>query len=192
MRSPFVSGFVPLLFLVLLWASCSSTKNVTHDYDKAAPFESYRTFKIVRPTAEDLTRVPNVQERDLVLIEKLMKEEMEKKGYQVGEEPDLLLGYYIRSQRGQSRAYSTGVTVGGGFGGPYMGVGYSVGTHSVNYVDYIDGTLVVDIIDRTDKKLVFHGAATETIKEEASNKEVDAAIKRAVRAIFWNYKWKVK
>ena len=170
-----------LLPLLLVLASCSSLK-VTHDYDSQADFTKYKTFAF----SEDAMKLPvGDLNRDRIL--KAVETEMTAKGFTKSDAPDVLIDIHVKAEEKED---ATATTTGSGYRGGYYGrYGYGGGfsTTQINYNEYIEGTLFVNMVDKGTEKIVWQGRATKTIDEDVSAQKREQNINYAVKQIFIKY-----
>jgi hypothetical protein len=74
----------------------------------------------------------------------------------------------------------------GGYYGRY-GYGGGFGTTQINYNTYMDGTLFINVVDKTSEKIVWQGRGTKTIDENASPEKREKNINYAVKSIYYKY-----
>lgn len=169
-----------LLAMPFLLASCSSLK-VSYDYDKQGDFSKYKTYAY----SEDAQKLP-VGDLNRTRVLNAVDTEMAKKGFTKSENPDVLIDIHVKAEK---RTEATATTTGpGGYGyyGRYRyGGGFS--TTQVNYNEYIDGTLFINLVDMTTEKIVWQGRATKTIDEDANADKREKNINYAVQQIFLKY-----
>ncbi len=164
-----------LLFILLLtgmvWLSCSSVKVATR-FDPAADFSHYRTYKWLprKPMG------PSARMRKLTPVEQQIIADVERelaaKGMQklVKGEPDLWVTYHIRvKDKIDVNHY-----------------GYRYWRHGprgrvVEVHRYKKGTIVIDLIDRQAKQLVWRGWASSVLNHPG---EVTEKIDRALHKLF--------
>ena len=170
-----------LLPLLLVLSSCSSLK-VTHDYDSQADFTKYKTFAF----SEDAMKLPvGDLNRDRIL--KAVETEMTAKGFTKSDAPDVLIDIHVKAEE---KVDATATTTGSGYRGGYYGrYGYGGGfsTTQINYNEYIEGTLFVNMVDKGTEKIVWQGRATKTIDEDVSAQKREQNINYAVKQIFIKY-----
>ena len=161
------------LVALLVFAACSSI-DVSYDYDKEANFTSYKTYGY---TPEALALGIGDLNRDRLL--KAIDAEMTARGFTKSDSPDALVDLIVKAQeRTQATATNTG-----GYYGRY-GWGGGMSTTTINYDQYVDGTLFVNFIDKSTEKMVWQGRATKTLDESASPEKKETNIKNAVKMIF--------
>lgn len=163
---------------ICLLAACSSIK-VTYDYDGSANFAKYKTFDFT----DDAKNFP-IQELDRQRVHAAIEKEMIAKGFTKSSSPDVLIDLQVKLVQKQT---ATATNTGGygayryGWGGGYGGT-----TH-INVENYVDGTLFVNMIDKSTEKLVWQGRGTKTLAEDPSPEKKEQNINYAVKQIFVNY-----
>jgi hypothetical protein len=158
-------------------ASCSSVQ-VSYDYDKSADFTKYKTYDYTEETKTlggDNGQL--IKQRLLSSVD----QEMTSRGYTKSEgNADLMIELHIKTQqRTTATAYNTG-----GYG--YYRYG-NMGTTSINYNEYTDGTLFINVVDKSTDKLIWQGRGTKTLEENTTPQKADANITYAVKTIYSNY-----
>ncbi|MBA7526960.1 hypothetical protein ES705_19132 [subsurface metagenome] len=176
--------FYTLLFVFLL-SACSGIKVVT-DYDKSIDFSQYKTFEYYG-WAEESDKILNRFDKER--IEESFGEEFKKRELEyVEENGDMVVVLFIVVEEKTQKSAST--TQHGGYGGYYggyygYGPGYGWGpsysTTTVSEYDYQVGTLVIDVFDAKEQKLIWEGIGTKTVDENPQTR--DKNIPRAVAAI---------
>ena len=168
------------LVAAFILSSCSSTKYTT-DKDDGVDFAKYKTFKYYG-WAEESNKLltPFDQER----IEKAFGDELNKRGLQYDKEGgELIVTLYIVTEQ-KTKTTATTTSMGGGYGGygygGYYGYGPSYGWGGVGMnsahttyseYDYVVGTLIIDIYDANEKKLIWESIAKGTINEKTKGRE---------------------
>jgi len=165
---------------------CASGPEIRGDYDKSADFGKYRTYGFVAQTSPD----GGSEYRSLALqmLQKAAAREMEARGYRLADSPDLAINFQgkleekVDVESTPAPYYGPGWGYRGWYGAPYGGWGGTeVTTHRYNV-----GTLVMDIVDREKRQVVFQGGIEGVVtKEMRENRE--ASINNAVAGIFSKY-----
>jgi hypothetical protein len=179
--------YAVLAFLLLL--ACSGVKVIT-DYDKSVDFSQYKTFEYYG-WAEESDKILNRFDRER--FEQAFGEEFKKRGLKyVEENGDMVVVLFIVVEQKTQKTANT--TTHGGYGGYYgryygYGPGYGWGpsysTTTITEYDYQVGTLVVDVFDAKEKKLIWEGIGTKTVDENPQTR--DKNIPKAVAAIMMQY-----
>ena len=177
-----------VLVAVLALAGCS-TMTVSTDFDRTASFAAYKTFDFI--PAEEVKN-PLIRQR----IEDAIVAELETKGLKrSSDNPDMLIsGHAKLSSETQFNTTSFGYGMGGwgGYWGPYGGYGgMGMGTSTTTAREVPIGTLIIDLVDAKEKKLVWQAVASDTIDTNARADERDYRIKKAMEKIFAGFPPKV-
>jgi hypothetical protein len=168
------------LSLLLALGACSSIK-VTHDFDSTADFSKYKTYAFT----DDAKNFP-IQELDRSRILNAIDKEMTAKGFTKSENPDVLIDLQVKlEQRQTATATNTG-----GYG--RYRYGWGGGTTYVNVENYVDGTLFVNMVDKSSEKLVWQGRGTKTLEEHPTPEKKEQNINYAIQQIFTKYPPKKK
>ena len=180
------TAFYLLAALLLgILSGCSQKITITCDYDKEADFTQFKTYSFYGWTKES-DKIINSINRER--FEEAVAEELNARGLSYVEDGgELTVSLFIQfDQKHGVNAYTNhyGSPYGYGYGyGWGWGYGYS-NTHYHEY-DYLVGTLVIDIFDHQQKKLIWQGVGSQTVDEKPNNREY--GIKRAVRGIIAKY-----
>jgi len=170
-------GFV---FVLALIATPAMAQKVTIDYAHDFDFSGVKTFQYV-DTEESNAKNELMAGR---IVEMIKKELREGGLTEVQENPDLFVTYHVTTEEMSSfNTTSMGYGGYGGYGpgwGGYGRYGYGYGgtgmASSTTYeTKYTEGTLIIDGYDPADKKLVWRGTGTVTVKSkpEKQIKQVD-------------------
>jgi hypothetical protein len=173
------------LALLFLGAACSSIQ-VTYDYDRQADYSKYKTYAF----SEDSKKLPvNDLNRDRIF--KAVETEMAAKGFTKSDTPDMLVDLQLRAEQ-KMDATATTSNPGYGYGPSRYGYGGGFSTTHIDYNEYIEGTLFINLVDAAAEKIVWQGRATKTIDETASAEKKEQNINAAVKQIFTKYPPAVK
>lgn len=191
--------FISLIFFsiagVALW-SCA-TSDIHSDKAKDVDFKQFHTFAWL-PDADTSHHghIPN-QEAVISIIHKYVNDEMVKRNYKIDTlKPDLLILVHTRFENKQATVqtpvyssypyYYSGFYVGPWYSYYYPGyydmpfvVGYDI--HNVNYTE---GNLIIDIIQRSTKKIIWRGWTTENYADPT---DFEDNVKQKVHRIFRKY-----
>ncbi|RPD39022.1 DUF4136 domain-containing protein [Chitinophaga barathri] len=175
------------LTLVLLLAACGPTLKVTSDYDRQANFAPYKTFAFYNPAGEK----SSISELNRNRIQNAVIDQMKAKGYTEADtaSADLLVNTITVAKEGKSVTANTDYYGYGGMYRPYgyWGGGMGMATSTTNYsVDkYIDGSVIVDVIDRNKRHLVWQGVGNSQI--DSPLKDPDTQIPKAIAKIMSSF-----
>ncbi len=170
-----------LLFLSIIFLGACSSIKVTSDYDKEADFTKYKTFEYYG-WAEDSDKILNRFQKER--IEKAFADEFAERGLKfVKDNGDMVVSLYVvvdkkTSTTAYTNHYGGGYGYGGGgwyggYGMGYGGMGYGGGSSSTTYSenDYLEGTLVVDVFDKAEKKMIWQSVGQKTVEENPEKAE---------------------
>lgn len=182
-----MSRLLSLVLIGVLAISCSSVQVVT-DYDKTVNFGQYKTFNVKPPEGFDNHVDPEkINRRNVDAIISNIKQQMTSKGYVESAEPDLWISFYVKVDTKQElRATNYGFYGGSPYyyGGYY---GYGTSYTDVNVVEFTEGTLIIDLVDAKENKLVWQGVGKKTIDENKIDHSDD--IRKTVGQIFYRYRF---
>ncbi|MEQ1588627.1 MAG: DUF4136 domain-containing protein [Cyclobacteriaceae bacterium] len=125
-------------FAAVIMTSCSSVK-VAYDFDKQVDFTKFKTYAF---TQESLNLAIDQLNRDRLIS--AVETEMTAKGFTKSENPDVLIDMHITAKK-RTEATATNTGGYGGYGRYGYGGGFS--TTQISYNDYIDGTLLINMVD---------------------------------------------
>ena len=172
-----------LIFPLMLLTSGLGLAQVTFDYDKSAPFSSYKTYSW---TAEGVAILPVDPSRPLVDLEALdqrirtlVEEELKKKGYRkLSEgEPDFRINYLgVARLDLDVSTWDTG-TSGTAPYGHWRPFANPCNDSRVRR----EGTLTLDVVDVKTGKLVWRGISKNTYNKAKDVKKVDKALKKLLK-----------
>jgi len=177
------------LLLGLAGAGTAAAQDVRYNFDKSAPFASFKTYKWVQiKGAQQLNTLAESQ------VKAAVDAELAKKGLTKSDADttDLYIGYQAAvGQEKEYTSFDTGWGYGPGwYGGGWYGAGggMTTGTTSTIYV----GQLALDMYASHDKKLVWRGAASKTLDTEAKPEKQQKNLAKAVAKLLKNYPPEVK
>jgi len=174
--------------IATLWLTgCTTGPDIRADYDKAADFGKYRTYNFVAATGTGSTDAKSLA---LQLLQNAASREMESRGYTKADNADLLINFKGKLEEKTdiestpAPMYGAGWGYRGWYGAPYGAYGY--GGTEVSTRRYNVGTLVMDIVDREKKQVVFQGGAEQEVTKKMLE-DREALMNGAVAAIFAKY-----
>ncbi|CAA9195751.1 DUF4136 domain-containing protein [Flavobacterium collinsii] len=171
---------IPILLLGLIY-SCSPTVKVTTDYDPSTNFNEYKTFTVYDLKAQE----GQVSQLNVDRVTKAIRSEMISKGFtETTTNPDLKVNAVSILKTKTSVSANTDFYGYGGMyrpyrywgGGPIMGGANT----TVNTYDYVDGSLIIDIVSTKTQKLVWQGIGNAQIDSKPNNPEefISSSIKK--------------
>ena len=172
MKTKTLSFVIALLFLT----SCQSVRVVT-DYDKVAPFNTYKTFGFHKEGV-DRAEISDLDKRHIL---RAIETALLEKGFTKSETPDLLVNFFTKEKQQININNNNFNSFGYGWGwgrGPYFGTQYNVSNST-------QGTLYIDLIDTTRKELIWQGIGRGNLT--TSMKYKDELINTFVTSILCDY-----
>lgn len=154
---------IPILGFIY---NCAPTVNVTTDYDNEVNFSEFKTFQ----TFDFSAQKDQMHQLNADRVSKAIHAEMIAKGFkETSDNPDLKVNAVaILKNRTQVTADSNFY----GYGGMYRPYGYwGGGSTTFNTYDYVDGSLVIDIVSTKTGKLVWQGIGNAQIDNKPDNPE---------------------
>ena len=162
-------GIAMLALAVALPAAAQDVSiDYAHDYD----FSKVKTFQYV--DAEEGIAPNELMHTRIV---DAIKAKLTAGGLrEVAETPDIVVTYHLSSK--ESTVYNTTAMGYGGYGGywgGWRGYGGGMASATTTASTYTEGTLIIDAYDAMQKKLVWRGAGTVTVKDdpEKRTKQLD-------------------
>lgn len=163
--------------VVMILAACTTGPTIRTHLDPSADLSRFRTFGFYsvqgQAYASFLSRY----------IESAVADEMQARGYVRSDTPDLLINFHVQTQDkvqvtqtpsgyyGWRRGYAWG----GGYGG-----------YQTDVRQYKEGTLNIDLVDRSRNQLVWEGIAVGRIQTKSMD-DPQPAIKAVVAQVFEKY-----
>lgn len=169
-----MKNLIPLLALFAissLLTSCGESITLSNDYDKSVDFTNYRSFGFL-DWPEENNKIVNEFDKNRLI--EATKAEFAARGMTYMDDvksADIAVNIFVTTeQKTEHQAYTN--YYGGGYGyyySPYMGMGSSSTT--VREVNYIVGTIIVDVFDVNNKKLVWQGLGQGVVDDNPKNRD---------------------
>ena len=163
----YLSGLLVVAAFIAV-SSCGPSLKVSQDYNKDVNFAQYKTFAMYKND----TINPAISQLNRDRIINALKSEMVKKGFQENPaSPDLYVNAVAIFKDRVSVSQYSNYYGSGGYYRPYYwgGAGmYGSATTTTDVQHYKDGSLIIDVVDAKEGKLVWQGTG---------NKEIDGPIK---------------
>jgi len=157
------SAIILTLTAVVIFAGCS-TVHIETDYDRQADFSKYKTYRWIPHTKgtgdNPLMNDPLIEGH----VKSAVNAELAKKGFVKIEEghPDFLVAYYFTAR---NRVDITN----------YYGYWYP----QTSVYRYKEGTLILDIVDREQKQLVWRGWASDVLEDRSRlNEQINDSVRK--------------
>jgi hypothetical protein len=162
---------VGLCVLALLFFGCASSVEVTSDYDQEFDFSKLKTFGFL-PIPESA----GLHQLDADRVSDAVKADLTPKGYALSKEADFAVVMHFGKQR-RTDIQSWGYGWGEGSGWRQWGA------RGVDVYQYEEGTLVLDVVDMKEKKLIWRGSGTGILSDDPGMRERTDTINKVVKSI---------
>jgi len=172
--------------VALLAVGCASGPDVRADYDKTVDFGKYRTYGFVSQAGTD-SEFKSLSQQ---IMQRAASRELESRGYTRSDTPDLAINFKGKLEEKTDIESTPAPYYGPGWGyggmrGGYGGYG-GYGGSEVTTHRYKVGTLVMDVVDREKRQVVYQGGVEDVVsKKMLENRE--QSITNAVAHIFSRY-----
>lgn len=154
------------LTTIIFMTGCSSVQ-VETDYNREVDFSKYKTYRWI-PHVKGTEDNPLMNDPLITgHVKSAVNAEMAKKGFTLIEEghPDFLMAYYFTARNRVDVTH-------------YYGYWYP----STNVYHYREGTLIIDIVDRVDKQLMWRGWATDVLQDRSKIKsQIDYSVQKLLK-----------
>jgi hypothetical protein len=157
-----------IIFIVAIFAGCSSAPKVIADYDQGNDFGAYNTWDFIKDAGPDYDGYESLFSQHMMEAIEL---EMNKRGYTRSQNPDMFLNFnaYVQDKTKVTQSPSMGPPMGGyyGYRGGYYGAwgGYGYGTET-RVSQYTEGTFNIDIIDASKMQLVWEAVVVGKVTDK--------------------------
>ncbi|WP_279244229.1 DUF4136 domain-containing protein [Candidatus Litorirhabdus singularis] len=179
------SGIVAffLLTITALLAGCSSTPNT---YSNTAPGTDFSTIKTYGFLEELATDTAKYQSLETNFLKVAVAQQLDLRGLTYDPvNPDVLMNFYIHSQE-KIRSRQTPTMSGGYYGyrgGYYDSFGYGGMDYETRIEQYTEGTLSIDMIETSKRKLLWEGTVSGRITQK-DVKNLEGLVDQSVGDIF--------
>jgi len=158
---------VILALTAIVFITGCSTIQVESDYNREVDFSKYKTYRWiphVKGTEDNpLMNDPLIESH----VRNAVNTEMTKKGFTKIEEghPDFLMAYYFTARNRVDVTH-------------YYGYWYP----QTNVYRYQEGTLVIDMVDRAEKQLIWRGWATGVLEDRSRiNDQINYSVQKLLK-----------
>jgi hypothetical protein len=167
------------IILTLVLSACKSTQ-VYSDYDPSAKFDAYSNFMVL----EHMKSLP-LKDNTKQWIHSAIQKQMNIRGYSENKNPDLLVKIMIKSETKETTSLQRNDDFYWGSTYYPYGWGLNTGIERISYNTHTEGTIIIDVIDREKKELIWQASASGAAKK---NKTLDEdAVNKIIQKIFSTY-----
>jgi len=180
---------IVLSIVLALLSACSTPAKIHSDYDQSIDFSQYKTYGYFSPMGIEN---PNYSSLLGQMFRDAIDAQMKPRGYVLSNNPDLLLNVSARLEdKTKVTTTSDPMMYGGGYYGyrggmyaPWGGYGYGTSTHVSQYTE---GTVNIDMVDVSQKRMVWEGVAIGRVDEDRKQGELRENIMTGVAEMFEGY-----
>jgi hypothetical protein len=160
---------------VLLLGACSSSYVPETDQSSSYDFSTVQTYNVI---GDQQLKNPMFSDIDRERFDAAIDISMQQRNVEEvsGEKADVLVSYFVvtKDKVKVNSSYS------GGYASNCYRCGYGGGVSHINTRNYVEGTLVVDIIDNDTNKSVYRSTLTKPLKSYETAQEREQAINKVV------------
>ena len=175
-----VLGVVTLGALLSI-SACSSAPDIRAQHDPTADFGQYKTYNFYADAGPDNTNYQGLFTQYMVVA---IDREMQSRGYQKTDDPDLFVNFNANFQ--DKTKVTTSPSMGGyyGYRGGYYGGwgGYGMATDT-HVRQYTEGTFNIDLVDARKKQLVWEAVYVGKVDEKTFD-DLQAKVDNGVPQFF--------
>ena len=183
-----ILGFRWTLVCLLLFVSGCSSLRVSSDYDGSVDFASLQSYDWL-PAPGIRSADPAIQFDSLLAqrVKTAIDSQLAASGFQQQtERPDVLVTYHVAVDQKVSVTYLNELY---GYR-PGWGTGYRRSMRHSGYpsreavvTEYQQGTLIIDIVRASDKKLIWRGTASDEVYPDSTAEAREKRVREAVAEI---------
>jgi len=172
---------IAIVVLTLGLNACSSGPKIFTNENPSADFTNYTTYNFEpRLGTDKRDGYRSILSNYLVAA---ADSEMQARGYQRSDNPDLVLNFYVHTK--EKIRTTSSPSMGGYYG--YRGGRYNTyGGYDTQVTQYTEGTLNIDIVDNRSAQLAWEGIAVGRVNDEVL-KNLEAATNAAIAEIFGKF-----
>ncbi|MCK5775006.1 MAG: DUF4136 domain-containing protein [Bacteroidales bacterium] len=168
---------LPILSILFIFTSCSSLK-VTADYDGSIDFTKYKTYSYLGWN-ENSNKIIN--DFDRKRVEAAFGSEFNSRGLEfvlAGGDIEVSL-FLVTEQKTATQAYTDYYRpYGGYYYGHAWGWGGGYANTTYHQYDYTEGSLVCDVFDAAEKKLIWQSVGSGTMNDKPTSQSIIKSVKK--------------
>lgn len=171
-----------ILGALLSISACSSAPDIRVQHDPTADFGQYKTYNYYADAGPDGTSYQGLFTQYMIVA---IDREMQSRGYQKTDDPDLLVNF--NANFADKTKVTTSPSMSGGYygyrGGYYGGMGgYGMATQT-NVRQYTEGTYNIDLVDARKQKLVWEAVYVGKVNDDTFD-DLQAKVDEGVPQFF--------
>ena len=171
---------VGIIFILLTIHSCSGIK-VSEDYEQGYDFSALKTFTW-KPNENNEYGITDNDLLDKRIRSAIQNSLLAKNYIQIDSGvPDFFISYNVTVEQKISNSnVSGGISLGRSSAGRYGSIGISTGSRARVYNQ---GTLLIDVTDTVNNKLVWRGIGAQSVSEYPDSEKTTALINETVEKL---------
>jgi hypothetical protein len=146
---------------------------INTEHDPYVDFSSYKTFNWM--PEKSAPRNPLLVKRLKFVVEN----ELEAKGIQPADEPEILISYYGHREDLTSQYQVESTNFWGNYGNLYGGSAYR--TFDTVTIKYTEGSLVLDLVDAKTRQLIWQARIEGIVDDADPGRQLEKALKKAFK-----------
>ena len=161
-----------------LLAACSSV-STSYDFDPGANFDDLKTYRWLTVVTVDEKAASDQDPLVLKRVERAVNQELGARGYQVVKSGgDFCVAARLRSRQ-RTRVTTTPTAYGYGY---RYGYGHW-GSQNVDVYQYEEGSIVLDVVDKSGKNLMWRGVARAAVPADPTPEQITKLVDEAVQKL---------
>ncbi len=170
-----------MLLVAALLTACASGPTIITNSAPEFNLADFRTFGFLQPLSTDQGNIRSINSTHLI---EATTRELEMAGLRrIDNNPDLLVNFVLSTRETIQTRPSSSVGVHHGRGRYGTWGGYSMSMSTTEIVQRTEGTVAVDIIDRSRSQLVWEGAASGRVTD-STRRNLEQTLHNAIKEIF--------
>ncbi len=163
---------VALIGLITLFLTSCVSVRVTSDYDSETDFSQYKTFAFYKKGI-DKSKISDIDKKRIL---RAIESELIAKGMTKSNKPDILVSIFAKSKK-HVNVYNDNFWFPNYYGSNWQN----------NYSNYVEGTLLIDLIDSNKKTLLWQGVGKGALSTSKKIEKKEIRIKEFVTEIMAVY-----
>ncbi len=167
--------------LIALVSACSTAPTAKIDKSENYDFAQAKTYHIV---GDQHLKNPMVSDIDRERMNNALTNELDVQGRIATDETsaDILISYFIVTK---DKVKVNSTYTGGYY--PNYRYGYSAGVSHISTRNYVEGTIVIDVIDNQSQNAIWRSTLTKTIKSYESSEQRDTEISTVINTMLEDF-----
>jgi hypothetical protein len=157
---------------------------VKTNHDESVDFSKYDTFKILEE--DKANPITSMKESTRRIIEQAIGYELRNRGFLDSSNPELLV-YFQTVVKGKNNVSDYGSYYQGRYERSLPTSSTDANSSDFYVHDVTEGTLIIDIIDSKNEKVIWQGVVTKALKSDQEDVDVQGIVYDAVEMVFKDF-----